>query len=109
MQLDSVAIQGYKRFESKTVLYARARATAIVGTNEAGKTSLLQALERITRRGWDGVRDFTDRLTPADPNRDILSARFTLEAEDVIAAQAAIAGRSVLSPIDADLTFTRMK
>jgi ABC-type transport system involved in cytochrome c biogenesis ATPase subunit len=100
MRLQSVMVHGYKRFAEKNVLYVRAPLIAVVGPNEAGKTSLLEAIRhlsleppvdeeedseevldwRFARREFSGRRLSGPR--EGDKNPKILAARFSLEAED---------------------------
>jgi ABC-type transport system involved in cytochrome c biogenesis ATPase subunit len=92
-------VHGYKRFAEKNVLYVRAPLLAIVGPNEAGKTSLLEAIRHLSlepspeeedsgeAQDWPFARrEFSGRKPPlprdGDDNPKILAARFSLEAED---------------------------
>jgi hypothetical protein len=45
MKLTKLLLQGYRRFLEPTELRTRGKLTAVIGPNEAGKTSLLRALE----------------------------------------------------------------
>lgn len=49
MKLLKVALQGIRRFEQTDALLVADRLIALVGSNEAGKTSILQALDQIDR------------------------------------------------------------
>ena len=51
MRMVAARIEGYRRFESTSTLDLTPRVVAIVGPNEAGKSSLLDALENLTTRG----------------------------------------------------------
>jgi hypothetical protein len=101
MRLQSVMVHGFKRFAEKNVLYVRAPLIAVVGPNEAGKTSLLEAIRHLSleppvdeeeevseeTRDWRFARrEFSGRRHPParedDENPKILTARFSLEAED---------------------------
>lgn len=100
MRLQSVMVHGYKRFAEKNVLYVRAPLIAVVGPNEAGKTSLLEAIRHLSLEppvdeeedsqealDWRFARrEFSGRRHPGpregDENPKILAARFSLEAED---------------------------
>lgn len=84
MRLRSVRIHGYKRFETPSVLYIYGPLVAIVGPNEAGKTSLLRAIEHCSTLASFGRRDFTGRQQPASENV-IVSARYLVEGSDVAA------------------------
>jgi predicted ATP-dependent endonuclease of OLD family len=47
MELFQVDISGFRKFKEKTVLKTRGKVLAILGANEAGKSSLLKALTRL--------------------------------------------------------------
>jgi predicted ATP-dependent endonuclease of OLD family len=59
---------------------------AIVGPNEAGKTSFLKAIRHLSREDEFSEREFTGRQSPSprrgDNNPIIVSARFELTADD---------------------------
>jgi ABC-type multidrug transport system fused ATPase/permease subunit len=65
MELFQVEITGFKKFKDKATLKTRGKVLAILGANEAGKSSLLKALQRLDdnrpfqpneiSRGADGV------------------------------------------------------
>jgi hypothetical protein len=77
-------LHGYRRFETQETLDLTPRVVALVGPNEAGKSSLLMALEQLTDPGdiEFANSDFTGRRRPADGSKEILSALFELEADD---------------------------
>lgn len=81
MRVRSIAIQGYKRFAEPSTLYVTGPLTAVVGPNEAGKTTLLEALEHLSEVRTFSRREFTDR-TVADSNEIILSARLGADEDD---------------------------
>jgi predicted ATP-dependent endonuclease of OLD family len=47
MELFQIEITGFKKFKEKTTLKTRGKVLAILGANEAGKSSLLKALGRL--------------------------------------------------------------
>lgn len=49
MRLIKVQLEGIRRFEETDALLVSDRLVAVVGPNEAGKTSLLRALDQIDR------------------------------------------------------------
>lgn len=91
-------VHGYKRFADQNVIYIRAPLVAIVGPNEAGKTSLLEATAHLSKELQTGEepddpeegrfarREFSGRVEPGhrgdDDNPIIVSARFSLENAD---------------------------
>jgi energy-coupling factor transporter ATP-binding protein EcfA2 len=111
VRLDSLQLAGYRRFSEPTTIRLHTRATAVIGPNESGKSSLLDAFEDIGREGWgdDGSSAFTDRLVPGDPDEHTLSARFLVERADVDAVDAALEGRRVQGEVTVGLTCTLFK
>lgn len=59
-------VRGYKRFATKTTLDTRGRVIAIVGPNEAGKTSLRDAVRHLTTRDAFAQNELTDRQPRGD-------------------------------------------
>jgi predicted ATP-dependent endonuclease of OLD family len=92
MRLVSVRIEGYKRFASDVVLYVNRPVLAVVGPNEAGKTSLLRALEHLSKEGAFERRELTDR--EQDWAQWVVSARFALESEDLEATREVLPARA---------------
>jgi hypothetical protein len=83
MRMVSARLRGYRRFEEETTLDLTPRVIAIVGPNEAGKSSLLDGLEVLTTPGevvFD-ERDFSGWSRPPG-EREVLSALFVPESED---------------------------
>lgn len=82
MRLISVDVVGFKRFADANTLKVDGPLVAIVGPNEAGKTSLLEAMAHLD---WD-VRfartEYAGRVEPDSPNKTIVSARFRVEPKD---------------------------
>lgn len=83
MRMVAARIKGYRRFEDASTLDLTPRVVAIVGPNEAGKSSLLDALEQLTTRGKREFkeRDFSGWVAP-EQTTTVLSALFELEAAD---------------------------
>jgi predicted ATP-dependent endonuclease of OLD family len=86
VRLRSVVIQGYRRFAEPQTLYLGPGVVAIVGPNEAGKTSLLSALEHLPNDSTFDRRELTDRQQPTS-RLPIVSARYAVEDEDKGAAE----------------------
>ena len=85
MRLISLKLDGYKRFKEPRELIVRGKLVAIVGPNEAGKTSVLRALSHI-----EADRPFTDKDGMQELSRDVelqqshevITATFQLAAEN---------------------------
>jgi predicted ATP-dependent endonuclease of OLD family len=80
----ALRLSGYRRFERETTLDLTPRVVAIVGPNEAGKSSVLNALGRLGGpiEAVDLAQsEFTARKVPED-EKVILSALFELDDED---------------------------
>jgi len=81
MRLLSVVVSNYRRFAEAQTIYVGARVVAVVGPNEAGKTSLLSALGHLPDDSAFDRRELTDRQYP--PARTpIVSARYEVELSD---------------------------
>jgi len=88
MNLVSLKVDGFKRFREPTKLNLDGKLVAILGPNEAGKTSLLRALEHCN----DGselesagpAQETTRNLSLATGHRAI-EVKFHLDAEDLSA------------------------
>ncbi len=79
----SLRIAGFRRFERESTLDLTPRVLAVVGPNEAGKSSLLDAMEYLTTPPEDGFkdRDFSGWSRPED-EKTIISALFEIEDDD---------------------------
>ncbi len=100
MKFASIHITGFKRFADPAVLRVRGKTLALLGHNESGKTSLLDALAHLSREGFAAATEFTDRATRPG-NQTVLSARFVIEEADVIAVHAALEDRAYVGAIRA--------
>lgn len=85
MKLVWIIIDGYRRFDSRQTLHVDCRTVALLGPNEAGKTSVLRALLSLNQPTPFSVKGASQDLTrdkEYDLNRPIITARFLLEEED---------------------------
>lgn len=95
MKLTRVRVQNYRCVRDTGWFEVEKAKTILVGPNEAGKTAVLEALQRIHRpegvKGFDPLRDYPRKLYNADiqsskldPGKiPVVSARFELEPEDL--------------------------
>jgi len=85
MDLKEITIHGFKKFEDKTHIKIDTFLTALIGANESGKSSILEALEC-----WNTKQEFTSsgslqqttKRTNIPNNQTIISATFLLEDDD---------------------------
>ena len=82
MRLLKVALRGIRRFEETDALLVADRLVAIVGPNEAGKSSLLQALDEIDRWHTPLPATMATRQCTVEPQ---VRALFELDNSDVAA------------------------
>lgn len=80
MRLEKVQFHGYKRFLAPTILLVGRPLTAIVGLNEAGKSSVLSGTAAISDRQLS-PDDFNLRFT--DEKRPIVTAEFSIDEAEV--------------------------
>lgn len=78
MELLGIEIRGFRRFGDSVRVRLLESVIAIVGQNEAGKTSFLEALEELNTRDKVAERDRTRRIDP----ETMIKATFELEDQD---------------------------
>jgi predicted ATP-dependent endonuclease of OLD family len=83
MELFQVEISGFKKFKEKATLKTRGKLLAILGPNEAGKSSLLRALNLLD---VNNPYDLHERSRGADDKYPIIKATYLLSQEDRDAA-----------------------
>ena len=96
MRLTNVRVQNYRCIRDTGWFCVEQDKTILVGPNEAGKTAVLEALQRINCpdgvKGFDPLRDYPRKLYNTDiqsQKRDhseipIVSANFALEPDDLV-------------------------
>jgi chromosome segregation ATPase len=75
-------MEGFRRFAEQTTIDLSPSVIAIVGPNEAGKSSLLNALARVSRDDPFAEGDFSGTEHPDNDDKVILSAEYVVEATD---------------------------
>lgn len=79
MRLVAITLHGYKRFADSTTINVDGPVVAVVGPNEAGKTSLLKGIEHLQ----GGGRFRPGELTRGrKPEGEVIAARFLIDKED---------------------------
>lgn len=81
MRLVQFSVQGYKRFEALSKVNLDGKLIALTGPNEAGKSSLLDALVHLNDETPFAPGELTRRIEIPD-DQVVLEARFLLEADD---------------------------
>jgi hypothetical protein len=100
VRVRTVRIHGFKRFGDPTILRMRGNTLALLGPNEVGKTSVLEALAHLSQSGFAGSSEFTDRQ-PRPGTDVIVSVDYLLEPADVAAVKAELDGRPVIGEVTA--------
>jgi hypothetical protein len=93
MRLVAVTIRGFKRFGHEVTLMVDGGVTALVGSNEAGKTSLLQALAHTNHSDPFTGSERTRGSNEDDPG--CIRLKFLIEAEDTAALEEIEGGERV--------------
>jgi predicted ATP-dependent endonuclease of OLD family len=81
MRLVSAELHGYRRFAESTKIDLYGRLIAIVGPNEAGKSSILRALDQSDSNDPIPPEDLT-RRSEVGPNQVVVKLRWLIEPDD---------------------------
>jgi predicted ATP-dependent endonuclease of OLD family len=85
VELVKVTVDGFKRFREKTHMYVTGKLIAIVGANEAGKSSFLKALVHANNENEfissGGNQELSRKVNIAD-DKEIIKYHFYLNNED---------------------------
>ncbi|MFF0516906.1 AAA family ATPase [Streptomyces sp. NPDC004250] len=83
MRLHSVSFNNYRRFAGESSLIIDEPIVALVGPNEAGKTSILEAILGSASRASLNNRDVARGVEDKDPKKYLVRLQFILEEEDL--------------------------
>jgi predicted ATP-dependent endonuclease of OLD family len=83
MRLTSIQLHGYRRFLTKQTLMVENKLIALVGPNEAGKSSVLDSLFWLNPDSPALTSDIFSRQTKPDQNQRIIEAKFRLTDDDL--------------------------
>ena len=118
MRLTHVRVQNYRCIRDTDWFSVEEGKTILVGPNEAGKTAVLEALQRINRpegvAGFNPLRDYPRKLYNADiqsrrlePSEiAVVSARFALDHDDLVEVSSEFAGAEYICTRNLDNSFT---
>ena len=82
MRLVWAGVEGIGRFVEKASVDVDGRVVALVGANEAGKTTLLRAWEQISRRNESELTALVSQQISVSDNQEVVFARFALDESD---------------------------
>lgn len=83
LDLATISVTGFRRFKTKTTLQTNGKLVAILGPNEAGKSSLLKAIELLEDDSPPGAKEF---CRAAEKSTFEIEGRFYLSDSDLEAA-----------------------
>jgi predicted ATP-dependent endonuclease of OLD family len=83
MRLHSITFNNFRRFAGEWSLIIDDPIVALVGPNEAGKTSVLRALQKCAARLPFAAQDVTRGVDVADIKSPLVRMKFLLEEDDI--------------------------
>ncbi|MEF9882703.1 AAA family ATPase [Streptomyces sp. P9-A4] len=83
MRLHSATFTNFRRFAGENSLIIDDPITALVGPNEAGKTSILDAILRGAARTKFDSSDFTRGIEQSDSTKPRVELKFVIESDDL--------------------------
>lgn len=82
LELQSITLNGFRKFETKTELKTNGKLVALLGPNEAGKTSALRAIYQVVNREKILDSDLSRGMTFPDKHYPLI-AKFRLSGDDL--------------------------
>ncbi|MEZ5735929.1 MAG: AAA family ATPase [Novosphingobium sp.] len=86
LELQLVTLHGFRRFRDQTPIRTNGKLVALLGPNEAGKTSILNAISMIGNDEAIPKHDLSRGMKIPD-DQNIITAKFRLDHDDLEAAK----------------------
>ncbi|MET7324739.1 AAA family ATPase [Streptomyces sp. NPDC005549] len=87
MRLHSAIFANFRRFSGESSLIIDDPLVALVGPNEAGKTSILQAIEKCAKKVYFEHSDVSTGVDPKSLKESLVRLKFILEQDDLDAIE----------------------
>lgn len=94
MELFQVDITGFRKFKEKATLKTRGKVLAVLGANEAGKSSLLKALTHLNH---NQPFEPYEKSSGTDGGKIEIKARFSLSDDDRVSAGTPLASWFIIT------------
>ena len=94
-------LKGYRRFKEESTINLTGKLICLIGSNEAGKTSILKALESLNNNAVIEKNDIY-RSTAEKPEESYIKARFLLSPEDLDEARLVAGSKLEITKTDKD-------
>ncbi len=85
MELQSVILDGFRRFRKPTEILTNGKLVSLIGPNEAGKTSILYAIAHLGHTAPIAKSDIS-RGRKVEDGQVVITAKYLLEKDDMDAA-----------------------